>query len=45
MFEYTNPELIEPSKRLNRGVAIAVASALAIASRNAADARPGDQQA
>ena len=43
--EYTNPELIEPSKRLNRGVAIAVASALAIASRNAADARPGDQQA
>jgi hypothetical protein len=28
IFEYTNPELIEPSKRLNRGVAIwVVASA------------------
>src|SRR6516162_7387545 len=42
IFEYTNLELIEPSKRLNRGVAISVASALAFASRNAAHARPRD---
>jgi hypothetical protein len=34
MFEYTNPKLIEPSKRLNRGVGLS----LAITSRNAADA-------
>jgi len=39
IFEYTNPELVEPSKRLKCGVAIAVASALSIASRDGADAR------
>src|SRR5262249_34474082 len=36
IFEYTDPEPIQPSKRLHRGVGLS----LAITSRNAADARP-----
>jgi hypothetical protein len=38
IFEYTNPKLIQPGKRLSRGVAISVASALASASVDAAHA-------
>jgi len=45
IFEYTNPELIEPSKRLNSRCRNLGGLGLAIASRDAADARPRDWQA